>query len=162
MKQIWAPWRLEYIHSEKPDECIFCAAGSKDPRQAHVLFAGSVSVVMLNKYPYNGGHLLIAPARHVSKLEEVTPEESIDVFRLMRNATAALTKVMKPDGFNVGFNLGKAAGAGIDDHLHIHIVPRWNGDSNFMPVLADVKIIPEHLLQTYDKLKPFFERLELD
>ena len=111
---------------------------------------------MLNKYPYNGGHLLIAPVRHVAKLEEITPEESIDAFRLMRHSTAALTKTMKPDGFNVGFNLGKAAGAGIDDHLHIHIVPRWNGDSNFMPVLGETKVVNEHLLKAQERLVPLF------
>lgn len=161
MRQIWAPWRMEYIRSEKEDGCIFCAAPSKDAKEALTLFRGPVAMVMLNKYPYNSGHLMIAPSRHVARLEDLTPEESIDIFRLLRHSTAALTKALKPDGFNVGMNLGKAAGAGIDDHLHMHVVPRWNGDMNFMPVLSDTKVIPEHLKETFDTLNPLFVRLEL-
>ncbi|MBI5643940.1 MAG: HIT domain-containing protein [Deltaproteobacteria bacterium] len=159
MDQLWAPWRSEYIHAGKEDKCIFCSAPSKAQEDALLLFNGSVSLVLLNKFPYNSGHLMIAPVRHVAKIEELTPEESIDAFRLLRHATASLTKAFKPDGFNIGINVGKAAGAGIEDHLHMHVVPRWNGDMNFMPVLADVKVMPEHLKTTYATLKPFFDRL---
>ncbi len=102
---------------------------------------------------------MISPVRHVAKLEELTPEESIDIFRLLRHSTATLTKVLGPDGFNVGMNLGRASGAGIEDHLHMHVVPRWEGDTNFMPVLADTKVISEHIEETYTKLKPYFERI---
>lgn len=159
MKQIWAPWRSEYIQAEKDERCIFCAAGDKDPKEGLVLFSGSVSVVILNKFPYNGGHLMIAPARHVALVEELTPEESIDLFRLLRHSTMALTRTFKPEGFNIGMNIGKAAGAGIADHMHMHVVPRWNGDTNFMPVLADVKVIPEHLQKTLEILKPLYDRI---
>lgn len=160
MDTLWAPWRAEYI--QKPGEkdgCVFCLAQTRDPKEALVLFKGAVSLVILNKFPYNSGHLMICPLRHVGKVEDVTPEEGFDTYRLVRHSIAALKKAFNPDGFNVGMNVGKAAGAGIADHLHMHIVPRWNGDMNFMPVLADVKIISEHLLQTYEKLRPSFEHL---
>lgn len=156
---MWAPWRLEYIQGGKKDKCVFCEAPLKDPREGLVLFKGSLSIVMLNRYPYSSGHLMIAPARHVARIEEVTPEESIDIFRLLRHSTAALTKALSPEGFNIGINVGKAAGAGIDDHLHMHIVPRWAGDYNFMPVLADIKVMPEHLLESFRKLQPLFVRI---
>ncbi|HBG45985.1 MAG TPA: HIT family hydrolase [Deltaproteobacteria bacterium] len=159
MRQMWAPWRSEYIHAEKEAGCVFCKATAARPGEGLVLFNGSVSVVVLNKFPYNSGHLMVAPSRHVAKVEELTPEESIDMFRLIRHCTSVLTKAMNPGGFNIGMNVGKAAGAGIDDHLHMHVVPRWNGDINFMPVLSDVKVIPEHLQKTLSLLLPFFERL---
>ncbi len=159
MKQLWAPWRAEYIEAAKSGVCIFCAAPEKKPEEALVLYRGNVSVVMLNKYPYNGGHLLIAPLRHVARLEELNDEEGADIWRLLRHSTSSLTKAINPAGFNIGLNLGKAAGAGIDDHIHLHVVPRWNGDVNFMPVLGDVKVISEHLSQTRAKLLPFFENI---
>ncbi len=159
MRQLWAPWRMDYIQADADEGCIFCEAPKKDPAEGLVLFKGSVTIVMLNKYPYNSGHLMIAPARHVSKVEELTPEEGFDNFRLLRHCVSVLQKELKPQGFNVGMNLGKAAGAGIDGHLHMHIVPRWNGDMNFMPVLSDVKVIPEHLKATFDKLAPHFKGL---
>ena len=158
MKQLWAPWRIEYIQGEKDDRCIFCTASEKDSKDSLLLFKGSFSVVMLNKYPYNNGHVMIAPIRHVARIEDVTAEEGSDIFRMISHATTVLTSLFKPDGFNIGMNVGKAAGAGIDDHLHMHVVPRWNGDVNFMPALADVKVMPEHLGATFEKLKPFFER----
>ncbi|GMR04392.1 MAG: HIT domain-containing protein [Thermodesulfobacteriota bacterium] len=160
MNRIWSPWRSEYIGADKPQTCILCDAPSKGPGSGfHVLFDGSVSLVMLNKYPYTGGHLMIAPLRHVANLEELSPEESIDLFRLMRVSTAALTSAFKPDGFNVGMNIGTAAGAGIDDHIHMHVVPRWEGDTNFMPVLSDTKVLSQHLDETFKRLKPLFERI---
>ncbi len=159
MKQLWAPWRSEYITSEKGGECIFCAAHSGSPGGL-VLFNGSLSLVMLNKYPYNSGHLMIAPVRHTAKIEELTPEESIDLFRLLRHTTAVLTKTYSPGGFNVGMNLGAAGGAGVVDHIHMHVVPRWNGDTNFMPVLSETKVVSEHLNTTLERLRPAFEKLD--
>lgn len=159
MKQLWAPWRIEYILGEKDGKCIFCSAPEKDVKESLLLFKGSVSLVMLNKYPYNSGHIMIAPVRHVASIEDLTTEEGFDIFRMVRHATSVLTRAFKPDGFNIGMNLGKAAGAGIDDHMHMHVVPRWNGDLNFMPVLGDVKVIPEHILSTHEKLLPYFEHI---
>ncbi|MBI5587164.1 MAG: HIT domain-containing protein [Deltaproteobacteria bacterium] len=158
MNQLWAPWRIEYIQGEKDGSCIFCTASEKEIKDSLLLFKGSFSVVMLNKYPYNNGHIMIAPVRHVARTEDVTTEEGSDIFRMISRSTTVLTALFKPDGFNIGMNVGKAAGAGIDDHLHMHVVPRWNGDVNFMPALADVKVMPEHLSATFEKLKPFFER----
>lgn len=157
MKQIWAPWRSEYIQDGKTEGCVFCRARASSPGEGLLLFNGEFSVVVLNKFPYNSGHLMIAPVRHVAKFEDLTPDESNDMFRLIRHSASVLTKALNPGGFNIGMNVGKAAGAGIDDHLHMHIVPRWNGDCNFMPVFADIKIIPEHLRQTLEKLLPHFE-----
>lgn len=159
MERIWAPWRTEYIHADKDGGCIFCAAPKKGPKEARILFSGPLSTVIINIYPYNNGHLMISPVRHVAKLEDLTPEESIDIFRLMRHSTESLTKAVNPDGFNVGMNLGRAAGAGIADHLHVHVVPRWDGDTNFMPVLSETKVISEHLDETYALLRPLFERI---
>ncbi len=150
---------MEYIQGEKDDRCIFCTASEKDSKKSLLLFKGSVSIVMLNKYPYNNGHIMIAPARHVARLEDVTPEEGFDIFRLVRHASTVLNTLLKTDGLNIGMNVGKAAGAGIDDHLHMHVVPRWSGDANFMPVIGDVKVMPEHLGATFEKLKPYFEHL---
>lgn len=150
---------MEYIKGEKDDICIFCAAPSKDPVEGLILFNGSLSTVMLNRYPYSSAHLMVSPVRHVARIEDLTPEESIDLFRLLRHCTASLTKAIGPEGFNVGMNLGKAAGAGIDEHLHMHVVPRWTGDHNFMPVLAQTAVMPEHLKETFSKLRPFFDRI---
>lgn len=150
---------MEYIKGEKDDSCIFCAAPTKDPAEGLVLFNGSLSTVMLNRYPYSSAHLMVSPVRHVARIEDLTPEESIDLFRLLRHCTASLTKAIGPEGFNVGMNLGKAAGAGIDEHLHMHVVPRWTGDHNFMPVLAQTAVMPEHLKETFSKLRPFFDRI---
>lgn len=159
MKQIWAPWRAEYIGAGKDKTCIFCSAAAKESDEGLVLFSGSRTIVMLNKFPYNNGHLMVAPVRHVARIEELTGEESADIFRLLRHSTACIQEVLNPQGFNIGMNIGSAAGAGIEDHIHMHVVPRWNGDMNFMPVLADVKVIPEHLKQTMKKLKPRFDNI---
>ncbi|CAG1066300.1 ATP adenylyltransferase [uncultured bacterium] len=162
MKQLWAPWRSEYVQSGDPGGCIFCAARKKSPEEGLVLFNGAVSLVMLNKFPYNSAHLMIAPQRHVANVEELTPEEALDFFRLLRHSVTVLKKELNPAGFNIGMNVGRAAGAGIEDHLHTHVVPRWNGDMNFMPVLSDTKVIPEHLLATLTRLLPYFQRLDTD
>jgi len=173
MKQLWAPWRSEYINSGggtpfgKEMECFFCSLRKKaddkggiTPVESLILFSGPLTTVMLNKYPYNNGHLLVAPSRHVAKLEELTTVESADSFRMLKHSIDALTKKMRPDGFNIGINLGRAAGAGVEDHMHWHVVPRWHGDVNFMPVMSEVKVMPQHLQETYDLLLPFFERLD--
>ena len=158
MQTLWAPWRMEYILSEKEKECIFCLALSDEGNLA--LYKGSLSMVMMNKYPYINGHLLVAPKRHIAGLDDLTVEEMADLLRTVKNAIEILKKVMKPDGFNVGLNLGVVAGAGVEQHLHFHVVPRWHGDTNAMTVFAEVRVIPEHLDATYGNLKPHFEALQ--
>ena len=158
MQTLWAPWRMEYILSEKEKECIFCLALSGEGSLA--LYKGSLSMAMMNKYPYINGHLLVAPNRHIAGLDDLTVEEMADLLRTVKNAIEILKKVMKPDGFNVGLNLGVVAGAGVEQHLHFHIVPRWHGDTNAMTVFAEVRVIPEHLEATYRNLKPHFEALQ--
>jgi ATP adenylyltransferase len=153
MKILWAPWRMEYIRNTKPSGCIFCLGDRVDSdRENLVLHRTPSSFVMLNRYPYSNGHLLIAPHRHVANLDGLSGAEALDLFQLMKLSCAVLNKVASPQGFNVGMNLGKAAGAGIEEHLHIHVVPRWNGDTNFMCVVGDLRVIPESLMATYDAL----------
>jgi ATP adenylyltransferase len=153
---LWAPWRLEYIQQagERPG-CVFCdeATGSIEPTASLLVHRGEEAIVLLNKYPYSSGHLMIAPRRHVGELGEVADAEALEVHRHAARAIETLRAVYGPDGFNLGWNLGRVAGAGIADHVHLHVVPRWSGDTNFMPVLADVKVIPEHLLETRDRLR---------
>lgn len=154
MKNIWAPWRVEYIQSKKSGDCIFCQkSGENSDRQNYILFRGDRNFVILNAYPYNPGHLMVAPYRHLADLDELTNEELFEHFDLVRRATGALTSAYKPGGFNIGINLGRVAGAGVEGHIHTHIVPRWGGDTNFITVLADVKVIPQALDATYDQLK---------
>jgi len=160
MKQIWAPWRLEYIQGAKAEGCIFCAAaGGADDRRALVVARGRTCFVMMNLYPYNSGHMMVVPNRHRSRLAELDDEELGELLRYSDYCVRVLEHVMRPDGHNIGMNLGRAAGAGIEDHLHIHVVPRWIGDTNFMPVLGDVKVIPEHLEATYRRLVEGFAAL---
>lgn len=161
MKVLWAPWRMEYILSDdKGDECILCPGEDRSRDEERlILYVGSKTLVIMNKYPYINGHLLVAPVRHVSGLEELTDEELLDAMNRVRACVRILRAHMNPDGFNVGLNLGRVAGAGMEDHLHFHIVPRWNGDTNFMAVFADVRVIPQHIRQTYAELRPFFDRL---
>jgi len=157
MKLLWAPWRIEYIRNEKPQVCIFCLGDQSDrDRDNLVLSRSSSSFVMLNRYPYSNGHLLAAPYRHVAEPGGLTDEEVLDLFGLIKVSCAVLTAAASPQGFNIGMNLGKAAGAGVEDHLHFHIVPRWNGDTNFMSVIADLRVMPENLAATYDALLPGF------
>ena len=154
MKQLWAPWRLEYVqHADDGDECVFCrAAGQPEDEPELVIHRGELAFVLLNKFPYSSGHLMVAPYRHPSAFDDLQDAEALETHRLAVAAIAALRAVFAPEGFNAGWNLGRVAGAGIVDHAHLHVVPRWNGDTNFMPVLADVKVIPEHLLETRRKL----------
>lgn len=158
MKVLWAPWRMEYILSEKKEQtCIFCPGEdrTKDSDRL-ILHVGEQSLVMMNRFPYNNGHLLVAPLRHVSGLEQLNKKEMLDLLLLVRKSIAVLKKIMTPEGFNVGLNLGHVAGAGVEEHIHFHVVPRWNGDTNSMTVLGDVRVIPEHIRETYKKLRPDF------
>jgi ATP adenylyltransferase len=159
MKTMWAPWRIEYITGDKEEGCIFCdALSNKDDL---ILFKGRVTMVLINKFPYINGHLLVAPRRHIPSLDQLSKEEMGDLLMTVEQSTGILKNVMKPDGFNIGLNLGKVAGAGIEEHLHFHIVPRWLGDTNAFTVFADVRVIPEHLKATYNNLKPYFDKLGL-
>ncbi len=160
MKQIWAPWRIEYIKGEKPSRCIFCREHIEDEENELVLHQGKFAAVIMNKFPYNNGHLLIYPWKHTNRLEDMEDEETLELFSLIKRSVSILKKEMNPCGFNIGMNLGKAAGAGIDDHIHFHIVPRWNGDTNFMPVVGEVRVLPEHLKSTYQKLYPHFQKIK--
>ena len=154
MEYMWAPWRLEFILGEKPEHCVLCQKPSENDDETNlILYRGELNFVILNKFPYNPGHLMVAPFRHVASLEGMTDEELHEHFRLVRRCTRALRDVIKPSGFNVGINIGQPAGAGIADHTHTHIVPRWSGDTNFMPVISDTKVLPEGLVSTYCKLK---------
>ena len=157
MEQIWAPWRIKYIQMAQIEGCIFCDK-PKENNDAlnYILYRGDKNFVIMNSYPYNPGHLMIAPYRHIANLEELTDEELHEHFNVVSRSIKLLKQVFKPDGFNLGINMGKVAGAGINDHIHTHIVPRWQGDTNFMPVLADVKVVPEALTETYEKLKGKF------
>ena len=160
MKTMWAPWRMEYILSEKQDICIFCEALSQNDDLT--LYRGNDTMVVMNKYPYINGHLLVAPVRHISALDQLSKYEMGELLATVDRSVDILKQVMNPDGFNVGLNLGKVAGAGIEEHLHFHIVPRWFGDTNALTVFADVRVIPEHLKATYENLKPYFNNVKLN
>jgi ATP adenylyltransferase len=156
MDALWAPWRLSYVTAARPpaaDDCFLCAGlSASDDRANLIALRTPLSVVVLNRYPYNNGHLLIAPRAHKATLAELTADELLDGMQTVRRCVATLEELMRPDGFNVGLNLGKAAGAGLPGHLHWHVVPRWNGDTNFMPVLADVRVIVQSLDALYELL----------
>lgn len=160
MQRLWAPWRLEYIVGEKTEGCIFCVFPKQDDdRKNRILDRGNHAYVIMNTFPYSNGHLLIVPYRHTGDFCELTEAESLEMMQLTQKSMRALKQACNPDGLNLGVNQGAAAGAGIADHIHLHIVPRWNGDTNFMPVLADTKVMPEALETSYDKLKPLFDAL---
>ena len=158
MKTMWAPWRMEYILAEKEDRCIFCDDLSQNDELA--LYKGPDTLVMMNKFPYINGHLLVAPVRHLSGLDQLSKHEMGEILATVDRSVEILKQVMNPDGFNVGLNLGKVAGAGVEEHLHFHIVPRWFGDTNALTVFADVRVIPEHLKTTCENLKPHFRNLD--
>ncbi|MEI7534517.1 MAG: HIT domain-containing protein [Verrucomicrobiae bacterium] len=156
MDSLHAPWRIEYILSPKPElkEGLFARiAQSSDDVENLVVVRERTCFALLNRYPYNGGHLMVVPYKEVPDLNGLTDEELADLWKLVRRCSNALSAVMKPDGFNVGINIGKVAGAGIAEHLHIHIVPRWNGDTNFMPVLTNTSVVPDALLAIAAKLR---------
>ena len=153
-KPLWAPWRLEYIRrADEADGCVFCAeAGAELAADSLAVRRGERALAILNKFPYSSGHLLVSPTRHVGRFAELDEAEVVEVHGLAAGGMAALDAVYAPEGYNLGWNLGRVAGAGIVDHVHLHVVPRWGGDTNFMPVLADVKVLPEHLLETRERL----------
>ena len=160
MDVLWAPWRLEYILSPKPDECIFCLPDhTNEDEERLVLFRAEHCFVVLNKYPYTCGHLMVTPYRHATCLTDLTAPERHELMDMAGQCTSILKQHFNPQGINLGLNLGEAAGAGIREHLHIHLVPRWNGDSSFMAAFSEVRVIPEHLHSTYERLKPLFNRL---
>jgi ATP adenylyltransferase len=157
---LWAPWRIEYIeNAEKPGGCIFCVkTAATDDRGNLIAYRGRSAFVILNRYPYNNGHLMVVPFRHTADLSALDGAEKQELFDLLIASQRALSDVMQPQGFNIGMNLGRTAGAGIADHLHFHVVPRWNGDTNFMPVLGHTKVISEALEMTWSKLVDVFKR----
>ena len=159
MKTMWAPWRIEYILGAKDKGCVFCNALGASPELT--LFKGADTMVVMNKYPYINGHLLVAPVRHIAALDELSQQEMGVLLFTVQQSVAVLKKVMRPEGFNVGLNLGRVAGAGVEEHLHFHIVPRWSGDTNALAVFADIRVIPQHILETYALLKPHFESIRL-
>ena len=154
MEHIWAPWRMEYVLMEKGEGCIFCDKPKEGKDSDNlILYRGESNFVMLNSYPYNPGHLMVAPYRHIAHLGEMSPEELYEHFDIVRKMVGLLEEVSHPAGFNIGINMGKVAGAGVEGHIHTHIVPRWEGDTNFMPLIANTKVLPEALSATYAKLK---------
>lgn len=155
MERIWAPWRMEYITSTKDPlnaGCFLCVDRQEDEKALVLTRAGKAFMIM-NKFPYSNGHIMVVPVRHVGRLDELTDEELLDMMRLVRTASSLLKDVMSTDGLNVGINMGRAGGAGLEEHLHIHVVPRWFGDTNFMPVMGETRVISEHLYESYRRLK---------
>jgi len=154
MDYLWAPWRIEYILQTEKTDCFLC----EKPKEANdetnlILCRGKSNFIIMNSFPYNPGHLLIAPYRHIGHLDELTDEEAKEHFDLVKRSLRLITEITKPTGFNIGINLGKVAGAGIDDHIHTHVVPRWQGDTNFMPVISNTKVLSEALSATYKKFR---------
>jgi ATP adenylyltransferase len=159
MERLWSPWRMQYINAPHGDDdsCIFCELlDAGDDERSFILARDGSAFALLNAYPYNPGHLMVAPARHVGELTELTDPELRDASRLQQRAVQALREEMSPHGYNIGMNLGRVAGAGVPDHVHWHVVPRWNGDTNFMPVVGVTRVLPESLDDTYKKLRPRF------
>jgi len=159
MEHIWAPWRMQFIRMKKPKGCFLC----ENPQQGrdaqnYILYRGDKNFVIMNSYPYNPGHLMVAPYRHLASVEDLSEEERNEHFEIVNRCVRVLREELNPEGFNIGINLGKAAGAGITGHIHTHIVPRWHGDANFMPVLADTKVVPEALVEAYQRLKNKFRQ----
>lgn len=160
MKVLWAPWRIKYIAGDKEEGCIFC----KKPKEGNdkdnlILYTGETSFIIMNRYPYSNGHLMTVPYKHTNNFSDLTPDERLELMDLTAKCLDIL-QVIKPEGFNIGMNLGRTGGAGIDDHLHFHIVPRWSGDTNFMPVIGDIRVMPEYLEDTYETLSKHLKSLE--
>ena len=158
MDTIFAPWRMAYIRGKKTTGCVLCRDSMRE--EELVVCEGKNSFIMVNRYPYTGGHLMIVPYRHLSRLSDLIPEERAELFAFMDLSVQVLTAAMKSEGFNIGMNLGKTAGAGIDDHLHIHVVPRWDGDTNFMSVIGEIRVIPEDASGTARELRPYFTKFQ--
>jgi ATP adenylyltransferase len=156
MDTIFAPWRMEYIKGEKPEGCVFCKCSIRC--DDYVIYEGKSCFVMMNRYPYVSGHLMIIPIRHIGKIEDLTGEERSEIFALLDTTVRVLKEAMNPDGFNIGMNIGKAAGAGIEEHFHVHVIPRWEGDTNFMSAVNNIRVIPEDMQTTATKLAPLFKK----
>ncbi len=156
MDTIFAPWRMEYIKGEKPEGCVFCKCSIRC--DDYVICEGKSCFVMMNRYPYVSGHLMIIPVRHIGNIEDLTSEERSEIFALLDTTVRVLKEAMNPDGFNIGMNIGKAAGAGIEEHIHVHVIPRWEGDTNFMSAVNNIRIIPEDMHKTATKLAPLFQK----
>ena len=158
-KPLWAPWRLEYIQqADEQEGCVFCRALEGEDEETLVVHRGEHAFVLLNRFPYSSGHVMVAPNRHVGEFGELTDEEALEIHRLAVSGLEALAAVHRPQGHNLGWNLGRVAGAGIVDHVHLHVVPRWSGDTNFMPVLADVRVLPEALAESARRLRNAWPR----
>ena len=159
-RPLWAPWRIEFIRSDKDDGCFLCIGDedSAGDRERLVVARGEFNFAILNRYPYNSGHLMISPYRHIGDISVMTPAERSEMMEFAVKAKETLSSALNPDGFNIGFNLGSAAGAGVEDHIHMHIVPRWNGDTNFMPVLAGIHVVPESLNDTFEIIREAWEK----
>ena len=154
---LWAPWRMDYILAEKAAGCIFCDKPHEQrDAENYILWRGQTTFVMLNRYPYNNAHLMVVPTAHVAWLSDLAPAQHNELMEVTARCEAILRRVLRPEGLNLGINLGAAAGAGIAEHLHLHIVPRWHGDTNYMTVVGEVRVIPQHLDQTYQLLRPHF------
>ncbi len=153
MKVLWAPWRMDYILSDKTQGCIFCELPKQNrDRENLVLYRSSRAFIIMNRYPYNNGHIMIVPYQHVPALDGLPDETLLDIMKVTRHAVSSIRKAFMPEGFNIGVNIGRVAGAGMEEHIHLHMVPRWAGDTSFMTVFDDVRVIPEHILETYDRL----------
>lgn len=160
MDRLWSPWRLEYVTRGDPKTgCVFCEAPRPPEPDSLVVFEGTSCYVILNRYPYNNGHLMVVPYRHVATLRDLSLEELTEIGVLTQRAEAALTEAYQPHGLNIGINLGKPAGAGVLEHVHVHVVPRWNGDTNFMTVVGNARVLPEDLGASAARLRPLFARL---
>jgi len=164
MRKIWAPWRAEYLHcignKHGKRRCLFCVLLRSDQDQENlILYRARLGFIVMNRFPYNSGHLMVAPCRHTARLEALTQAEASEIFQLIQKSVTVLKKEFKPQGFNIGANLGAVAGAGVTGHLHFHIVPRWQGDTNFMPLLSETKVISDHLKTTYERLAKHFLRV---
>ena len=159
MKALWAPWRMEYILGKKEPECIFCSYPKKNnDRNNLILYRSAYNFVMMNKYPYNNGHLMVVPYIHTSTLDGLGDEVLLDFMKVTQYSLKCLKEAFRPEGFNIGINIGAVAGAGMEEHVHLHMVPRWAGDTSFVSVLGEIRVVPEHILQTYDKLYPVFNK----
>jgi len=161
MEHLWAPWRMRYILSEKEGNCIFCTTSSRrDDRKRLILHRSESSIIVMNRFPYNSGHLMVAPMKHTGDLEDLSVPELTDLSDLLKKTVMLLRKAMNPEGFNIGMNVGRIAGAGVTDHLHFHVVPRWRGDTNFMPIVSETTVVPESLEKTYEKLLSVLKEMD--
>ena len=159
MKALWAPWRMEYILGKKEPECIFCSYPKKNnDRDNLILYRSAHNFVMMNKYPYNNGHIMVVPYIHTSTIDNLTDEVLLDFMKVTQYSLKCLKEAFRPEGFNIGINIGAVAGAGLEEHVHLHMVPRWAGDTSFMSVFGEIRVIPEYIMETYDKLYPVFNR----